>query len=396
MDHISATAPASEVPPRSGTQAALPSGRHPSGDPNQTVLKRELAPIRRHAGILLALGLALVAVMVLSVVMGDSDVARVVTLPRVLAISSHHLFHTALPDTNLFDQLDAIVWGQRVPRALCGALVGMLLAMAGVAFQSLLRNPLADPYMVGVSAGAALGSVLVGLATASLVGSAAAIAVIAPPIGAFIAGLLTMTGVYALSQKSGRLSTQTFLLGGIVVGTLLWSVMQLTLALAIRAQDPGRAATILSQQLGSIQFVGWGEVAMLVPFGLAGMVILGTAWRELNLVALGEESAAHLGVDVESFKRRIIISGSLVTAAAVSVAGIIAFVGMVVPHIGRRLVGPDHRSLLPAAMLLGGFVIVASDWASRVFLNGIEIGVITSLIGGPVFCYLLRRRLAQP
>lgn len=336
---------------------------------------------------------ALAAVVLLSVVTGDSDVARVVTLPRVAAIVSHHLFHSALPDSNVYRLLDAIVWEARVPRALCGVLVGMLLAMAGVAFQSLLRNPLADPYMVGVSAGAALGSVLVGLATASLTGAAAAAAVVAPPIGAFVAGLLTMAVVYALSHKAGRLSTQTFLLAGIVVGTLLWAVMQLILALAVRSQDPGRASTILTQQLGSIQFVRWQDVGMLLPFGLAGMAVLGFAWRELNLVALGEESAAHLGVDTESFKRRIIVAGSLVTAAAVSVAGIIAFVGMVVPHIGRRLVGPDHRALLPASMLLGGFVIVASDWVARVFLNGIEIGVITSLIGGPVFCYLLRRRL---
>ncbi len=346
--------------------------------------------------VFLVLAAALISVMILSVLTGDSDVARVVTLPRVLTIVGHHLFHTALPASNIFLQLDAIVWEQRVPRALCGALVGMLLAMAGVAFQSLLRNPLADPYMVGVSAGAALGSVLVSLATASLTGAAAAIAVAAPPLGAFAAGLVTMGGVYALSQKAGRLSTQTFLLAGIVVGTLLWSVMQLVLALAVRSQDPGRAATILTQQLGSIQFVGWRDVALLIPFGLAGMIVLGMSWRELNLVALGAESAAHLGVDTEAFKRHIILAGSLVTAAAVSVSGIIAFVGMVVPHIGRRLVGPDHRSLLPAAMLLGGFVLVASDWASRAFFNGIEIGVITSLIGGPVFCYLLRSRLAPP
>jgi iron complex transport system permease protein len=199
--------------------------------------------------------------------------------------------------------------------------------------------------------------------------------------------------VYALSHKAGRLSTQTFLLAGIIVGTILWSVMQLILALAVRARDPGRAETILSQQLGSIQFVGWRDVAMLLPFAALGMAVLAASWRELNLLALGEESAARLGVDTEAFKRRVIIAGSLVTAAAVSVSGIIAFVGMVVPHIGRRLVGPDHRTLLPAAMLLGGLVLVLSDWVSRVFFNGIEIGVITSLIGGPVFCYLLRKRL---
>ncbi len=364
--------------------------------PRRQFPSRDGQPFRRHVPVFLALGIALVCAMLLSILTGDSDVARVVTLPRVATIVGHHILHTALPDSDLFRQLDAIIWEQRVPRAFCGALVGMLLAMAGVAFQSLLRNPLADPYMVGVSAGAALGSVLVGLATASLVGTAAALATVAAPVGAFVAGLATMTAVYALSQKSGRLSTQTFLLAGIVVGTLLWSVMQLILALAVRSQDPGRAATILAQQFGSIQFVGWRDVLLLLPFGLAGMGVLGAAWRELNLVALGEESAAHLGVDTESFKRRVVVAGSLVTAAAVSVSGIIAFVGMVVPHIGRRLVGPDHRSLLPTAMLLGGFVLVASDWAARVFFNGLEIGVITSLIGAPIFCYLLRRRLAPP
>ncbi len=346
------------------------------------------------APVFIALSAALIGVVVLSILTGDSDVARVVTLPRALDVVGRHLFRSAASNSDVMRQLDVIVWEQRVPRALCGALVGMMLAMAGVAFQSLLRNPLADPYMVGVSAGAALGSVMVGLAAQSLVGGAALFIVVGQPIGAFAAGLATMTGVYALSQKSGRLSTQTFLLAGIIVGTVLWSVMQLILALAVRSHDPGRAEAILAQQLGSIQFVGWRETAMLVPFGLAGMIVLAFSWRELNLVALGEESAAHLGVDTEAFKRRIIVAGSLVTAAAVSVSGIIAFVGMVVPHIGRRLIGPDHRRLLPCAMLLGGFVLVLADWTSRVFFNGIEIGVITSLVGGPVFCYLLRRRLA--
>jgi iron complex transport system permease protein len=310
-----------------------------------------------------------------------------------MTILGHHLFRLPIGSGDIARQLDAIVWEQRVPRAVCGVLVGMLLAMAGVAFQSLLRNPLADPYMLGVSAGSALGSVLASLAIGSVTGVAAVFAGVAPPIAAFAAGLLTMAVVYALSHKAGRLSTQTFLLAGIIVGTILWSVMQLILALAVRARDPGRAETILSQQLGSIQFVGWRDVAMLLPFAALGMAVLAASWRELNLLALGEESAARLGVDTEAFKRRVIIAGSLVTAAAVSVSGIIAFVGMVVPHIGRRLVGPDHRTLLPAAMLLGGLVLVLSDWVSRVFFNGIEIGVITSLIGGPVFCYLLRKRL---
>ena len=132
---------------------------------------------------------------------------------------------------------------------------------------------------------------------------------------------------------------------------------------------------------------------LLLPFGITGGLMLARKWRELNVMALGEESASHLGVDTEIVKRTILISSSLVTAAAVSVAGILPFVGMVVPQAARRVVGPDHRALLPAAMLLGGIVIVASDYVSRVFLNGLEIGVVTSLFGAPIFCLLLRKSL---
>ena len=331
---------------------------------------------------------ALLGLVLLDVWMGDSVVSQVVTPGIVLRVLAHHLPFLSAHFPAPPDYLDSIVWQSRVPRALGGALVGMLLAAAGVAFQSFLQNPLADPYMVGVSSGSALGSVLV-----ILLGGAGLLAGFAPVLGAFAFGLLATAIVYALARTNGRLSAQTFLLAGIVVGTFLWSLIPLMLSLANRTGNLDRQSAILSQLLGNLGGLDWNRVLLLLPFAIVGLIALGTAARELNLLTLGEESAAQLGVNTETFKIRIVLAGALVTAAAVSVAGIVAFVGLVVPHIARRLVGPDHRVLLPASMLLGGLVLVAADWLSRVFLANLEVGVVTSLLGAPVFCLLLRRRL---
>lgn len=349
------------------------------------------APARPKRTLFLLLSLALVVMILLDVWMAESSVASVVTPGIVLQVLGRHIplvshYVPPLPEENR--HLDSIVWEMRMPRALCGALIGILLAMAGVAFQSLLMNPLADPYMVGVSAGSALGSVIV-----ILLGGTGLLFGFAQPLAAFATGIGAMILVYSLARVGGRLSAQTFLLAGIVVGTFLWSLIPLMLSLSNRSGNRDRQGQILSQLLGNLQDLGWNHVVLLLPFGLVGMIVLWRSHRELNLMTLGEESAAHLGVDTEAFKRRVIVAGSLVTAATVSVAGIIAFVGLVVPHLARRLVGPDHRRLLPAAMLLGGLVLVTSDWLSRVFLSQLEIGVITSLFGAPIFCILLRRRV---
>ena len=334
---------------------------------------------------LFAIATALLCLFALDVLTASSQVAAVIPPAEAVKVLFAHL--TPFPHAPLDPGIDTIVWEIRIPRAIGGVLIGMLLALAGVAFQSLLRNPLADPYMVGVSAGSALGSVSV-----VLLGGAGLLAGFMQPLAAFASGLLTMVAVYSMSRWNGRLSTQSFLLSGIVVGTFLWSFLQLSVAIALRAKDSGKAESIIAQQLGSLESIGWVSLLALIPFGFIGLAVLATSWRELNLMALGEESAAHLGVDTEGFKRKVILAGSLVTAAAVSTAGIIAFVGMITPHIARRLVGPDHRSLLPASMFLGGFTLLLSDWLSRVFFHDLQIGVITSLMGAPVFCYLLRSR----
>ncbi len=363
----------------------------PSADRPDRRLPAAITPKRPWRAVFVALAALLMIMVLLNVWMGEASVAAKVRPGLVLQVIGRHipgLFAYVPPLPESLAYVESIVWEQRLPRALGGALIGMLLAMAGVAFQSLLMNPLADPYMVGVSAGSALGSVVV-----ILLGGTALLAGFMQPLAAFVTGLLTMGVVYALARVRGKLSAQTFLLAGIVVGTFFWSLIPLSIALANRSGNFERQSLILSQLLGNLESVEWRSLGLLLPFGIAGGLTLWLGARELNLMALGEETAAHLGVNTEAFKRRVILAGSLVTAAAVSVTGIIAFVGMVVPHIARRLVGPDHRVLLPVAMLLGGLVLVVSDWLSRVFLAQLEVGVITSLLGAPVFCYLIRRHM---
>ncbi len=339
------------------------------------------------------LALLLTVMTLVNIGAGDSMVSERVQPGVVLQVIRLHLPFIAsrtppLSEDAVEHNADTIVWDTRTPGVLAGVLVGALLAIAGVAFQSFLQNPLADPYMVGVSSGAALGSVVV-----ILMGGTGLLFGWAQPLAAFATGLLATAIVYFLAQKQGRLSSQTFLLAGIVVGTFFWSFVPLAISLGNRSGNMDRQSAILSRLLGSLHDIQWSHVVLLAVFGAMGGLMLWTGAYELDMMALGEESAAHLGVNVEGFKRRIILAGALVTAAAVSVAGIIAFVGLVVPHIARRIVGPSHRILLPASFLLGGLVLTTADWLSRVYLAQLEVGVITSLLGAPVFCYLLRRRL---
>ncbi|MDE2125921.1 MAG: iron ABC transporter permease [Armatimonadetes bacterium] len=330
----------------------------------------------------------------LDVGMGDPAAARLITPVVVLQTVARHLPFVGAAVPRLHGSTaaaDAIVWQLRMPRALGGALVGALLAMAGVAFQSLLRNPLADPYMVGVSSGSAVGSMVV-----ILLGGTGLFAGLAQPVAAFAAGIAAMMLVYRFASVGGRIAVHSFLLAGVVVGTFLWSFVPLMVTLAQRAGDSGRGADVMSQLFGSLQFVDWRVVAILAPIGILGGLALYASARELNLLAVGEEAALHLGVNVERLKRRIAVAGAVCTAAAVSAAGIIAFVGLVVPHICRKISGPDHRRLIPLSAVGGATMLVLADWLSRVFLHELQIGVITSFVGAPLFCVLLKRGERSP
>lgn len=281
---------------------------------------------------------------------------------------------------------DTIVWGLRLPRIVLAALVGAGLAAAGAAFQSLLRNDLADPYIVGVSAGASVGAeaVLLRAGEAWLGGFGV-------PLAAFGSALTAMTVVYALARRGGRVRVTSLLLGGVVVSAFLGGVSTLMLQLG-PAQD---IQHILGRLLGSLQDATLPQCGILLAFLVPGFVVLLIEARSMNLFALGEESAQQLGVETERFKTVLIVTGSLLTAATVAVAGIIGFVGLIVPHMARRLAAtPDHRRVLPLAILGGALLMVWADTLARTLIPDRElpVGIITAFLGAPFFCYLLRRQ----
>lgn len=302
------------------------------------------------------------------------------------SVVARHLSGSPLPESVRDRAMDGIVWKFRLPRAAVAGLVGVLLALAGVALQGMLMNPLADPYTVGVSAGAAVGAVAADLAGISAYAFGLA------GIGcAFLAGIGAVLLVYGMARVGGRVSVQTFLLAGVIVGAMLWSLIPLALTLSNRDADFAR---IMSFLIGSVQSADWTRVGILLVFAVAAMVALSMKARELNAVTLGEETAAHLGVEIEKFKRSVMLTAAAATAAAVSVAGIIGFVGLITPHVARRIVGPDHRALLPLAAIFGAILLIVADTLVRVYLNDRPVGVVTALVGAPVFCLLLRKRQA--
>ena len=284
--------------------------------------------------------------------------------------------------SGLDESIETIVWQVRLPRVCLGALVGASLAGAGATFQGLLMNPLADPYLIGVSAGAGLGA-----SVALLLHLDDSLGPWAVALCAFAAALLTILLVYKLASVRGRVHLEAFILAGVVVGSFLWAGVTLVMTLA--GQDLG---TIFRWLMGNLEVQQWAPAGIVLAVGvLAGAGIYGYS-RDLNLMSLGEESARQLGVDVEKAKRVIIALASLVTAAAVSFSGIIGFVGLVVPHAARRLFGADHRILLPSAALTGASFLVLADAVARSTPTELPVGVVTSLLGAPFFFYLLRRR----
>lgn len=280
---------------------------------------------------------------------------------------------------------DAIVWKIRLPRVLLAALVGSALALAGTVFQGIFRNPLADPYLLGVASGAGFGATLV-IVFAAGVPFLAALGV---PLAAFLAALLTVALVTALARQGRALPLVALILAGVVVGSSLSAATSFMMLLA-REQ----AVTVLAWLLGGFGAASWARIASVLPLMLlaAGVTLLSV--RPLNLLQLGDEQAAQLGLPVERFKLALIVVATLATAAAVSVSGVIGFVGLMVPHAVRLAVGPDHRTLVPLAALWGALFMVLADLLARTLISPAElpVGIITALVGGPFFLYLLRRQ----
>lgn len=277
-----------------------------------------------------------------------------------------------------------IVLRVRLPRVLLAALVGAALAVSGVLFQALLRNPLADPYVLGVSGGAAVG----GIAVMSL-GAGWGLGASAIPPGAFAGAVITTLVLYAVAGTRGRVSATNLLLTGVVFNAFASAAIIFMASLAGLTEGTSIFLWLIGSLSASrVDVAGW--VALFLAVGLACSL---PAARGLNLMALGEESARQLGVNVERQQRILLLATSLMVGAAVSVAGLIGFVGLIIPHLLRLLIGPDHRLLIPSAALGGAVFLVLCDTAARTMLGGRElpVGAITALAGGPLFLYLLRR-----
>jgi len=273
-----------------------------------------------------------------------------------------------------------ILWQIRLPRVLGGALIGASLALAGLVFQALLQNPLADPYLIGTSSGASLGATL----TLLLVPSASA-----EPVGGFFGAVLAVMAAYAAARRDGRTSVVTVVLVGYALSVILGALTAFLLFLHQTALQ-----SIFFWELGGLGSILWvqdAEIALALLLGAAGVLY---SHRELDALTLGEAEARSLGVDVARTRWRLILLAGLVTAVAVSAAGLIGFIGLVAPHVARRLVGALHRRALPMAMMGGAAFLVVADAFARAFpaVGEIPVGIVTALLGGPFFIWLLIKR----
>jgi iron complex transport system permease protein len=334
----------------------------------------------RATAILLGMGVLLLCTLVFAISNGTLEITAATTISAIYkGISGSKL-----------EGLELIVWNLRLPRVVFGALVGASLA-CGAAFQGLFRNPLADPYLMGSASGAALGATVAVFATgtasagfaAGLFSSSSQLVPILSFVGALGAVMLTL----ALSRIAR--GTNALILSGVIVGGILTSV-----STYIQLRDADRMRAVFSWTLGNLSLAGWQEVLNVLPYTLLGLIALIVLARALDALQLGEDTASTLGLNVDRIKLLTVIAASLVTAAAVSFAGIIGFVGLVAPHAMRRLRVANHRVLIPASSLAGAVVLVLADLGARVLTRPQElpVGVITSLIGGIFFLVLMRRK----
>ncbi|MFW6117479.1 MAG: FecCD family ABC transporter permease [Thermoproteota archaeon] len=289
--------------------------------------------------------------------------------------------------TGISHASNVIILQIRLPRVLCGALVGAALATAGVTYQGIFRNPMADPYVIGASTGASVGSALVlvlGVGV-SLLG------INTLQVMAFLGSLITVLLVYTISRVGSKVPVTTLLLTGIAVSLLQNAIVTYMKTIADEKILHGLTFWLIGS-LGPTE--NWDKAWSILPFVLIGIAISYLYSRDLNILALGEDQAQHLGVEIEKVKRILLVSGALVTAAAVSISGLIGFVGLMIPHLTRILIGPDHRVLLPTSAIVGASFLMISDAIARVVMGSGEapVGVITAFAGAPFFIYLLRRK----
>ncbi|OIS63425.1 ABC transporter permease [Bacillus subtilis] len=319
-----------------------------------------------------------------SIILGISYGSLHIPIPAVFRVFWHQGFGGSIgSDDPMYSN---IMMNIRLPRVVLAALVGAALSIAGAAFQGLLKNPLADPYTLGVSSGASVGAVVTLFFSLQLPG----IGGFTLPVMSVAAALATIAAVLSFSRLvHTSMSVSTLILTGVIINSFLGAFISLIIALTGDNLLP-----IVHWLLGSVSMRGWSYVILFLPFFLLGTILLIINGRELNVMTYGEDKAKLLGVSVQKRKMMILIAGSLLTGSAVAVSGTIGFVGLVIPHITRLLWGTDHRHLLPLSALLGAGFLVLADLLSRTIIEPIElpIGIITSLAGAPVFALILIRQ----
>ncbi|MBB4821739.1 iron complex transport system permease protein [Pseudomonas alcaligenes] len=331
----------------------------------------------------IALGALLALALWLSLALGPVSLPLGDTLRAALRLAGMPLAPEGL------EQAELILGQIRLPRTLLGLAVGAVLALSGVAMQGLFRNPLADPGLVGVSSGAALGAAVAIVGGAALGGLSENIAPYLLSACAFAGGLGVTTLVYRLGRRDGQTSVVTMLLAGIALNALAFACIGLFTYLA----DDATLRTLTFWNLGSLNGASYARLWPLLLITGAVALWLPRRAKALNALLLGESEARHLGFEVEKLKRELVLCTALGVGAAVAAAGLIGFIGLVVPHLVRLVAGPDHRVLLPASALAGASLLLFADLAARLVLAPAEmpIGIVTALIGAPFFLYLLLR-----
>jgi iron complex transport system permease protein len=284
-----------------------------------------------------------------------------------------------------------VLWSIRLPRIAMAAIVGALLAAAGTIMQGLFRNPLADPALVGVAGGGALAAaVVIVIGDRLLAESGMHLPFWLLPAAAFGGSLLATMLLYRIATRENRTSIAVFLLGGLAIAAL----SNAGIGMLVFTADDRQLRDVTFWMLGSISGATWSKVSILMPFLFAMLALVPSIGRGLDLLVLGESEAFHMGVEVERLKRRAIVLVSAMTGAAVSFAGIIGFVGIIVPHLLRLVIGPSHRLLLPASAMLGAILLLGADTLARTLTAPAEvpIGILTALVGAPVFLSILLRQ----
>ena len=332
--------------------------------------------LRKVVLISLILVFVFVIVAILSISLGTADIGLMKILRGIFGWVSD-------PVRGWTDTDRVIVFQVRLPRIILAGIVGAALSVAGVVFQSLFRNPLADPYILGISSGSAVGAILAII-------SGAGLSFLSIPAASFCGALLTIMLVLGIARTGYRFQTNTLLLAGVIVGSFFSAIIMFLVSIT---QDE-RLHSIIFWLMGDLSLSKYNEIIIVTPFVIVGCLIIYLHAHPLNLIVTGEETALQLGVEVERVKRLLLITASLITGVVVSVSGVIGFVGLIVPHMMRMVFGSDHRLLLPASGLFGLSFMVVADTIARIVIAPVElpVGVITAIFGAPFFIYLLRRK----